>query len=137
MPEHHPGQLGGTMRLGKRRTLFKSDQSLLSKSTTAQQLQRWATVSPQYTWVKKWGLLCPFLWWGAGSPSNTMWPGPRPTCVPSGILIHPVICRPQTVAENWGLCHLFWEGAGFPYNTMSPWPRPTSVPSGIFIHQAV
>ena len=31
MPEHHPGQLGGTMRLGKRRTLFKSDQSLLSK----------------------------------------------------------------------------------------------------------
>ena len=24
---------------------------------------------------------------GAGSPSNTMWPGPRPTCVPSFILI--------------------------------------------------
>jgi len=27
----------------------------------------------------------------AGSPSNTMWPGPRPTSVPSGILIHPTV----------------------------------------------
>jgi len=26
---------------------------------------------------------------GGGSPSNTMWPGPRPTCMPSFILIHP------------------------------------------------
>jgi len=25
----------------------------------------------------------------AGSLSNTMWPGPRPTCMPSFILIHP------------------------------------------------
>lgn len=25
MPEHNPGQMGGTMRLGKRRTLFKKD----------------------------------------------------------------------------------------------------------------
>ena len=31
MPEHHPGQLGGTMRLGKRRTDFKTDQSILSQ----------------------------------------------------------------------------------------------------------
>jgi len=31
MPEHHPGHLGGTMRLGKRQTVFRSDQSLLSK----------------------------------------------------------------------------------------------------------
>jgi len=30
----------------------------------------------------------------AGSPSNTMSPGPRPTSVPSGILIHPTI-RPE------------------------------------------
>jgi len=34
MPEHHPGQLGGTMRLGKRRTIFTSEQSLLSKFNT-------------------------------------------------------------------------------------------------------
>jgi len=26
---------------------------------------------------------------GAGSPSNTMWPGRRPTFMPSFILIHP------------------------------------------------
>jgi len=28
---------------------------------------------------------------GAVSPSNTMWPGPRPTSVPSDILIHPTV----------------------------------------------
>ena len=32
MPEHNPGDLGGTMRLGKRRTIFKSKNSILSKS---------------------------------------------------------------------------------------------------------
>uniref|UniRef100_A0A7N8XJA5 CTP synthase n=1 Tax=Mastacembelus armatus TaxID=205130 RepID=A0A7N8XJA5_9TELE len=31
MPEHNPGQMGGTMRLGKRRTIFKSSSSLLRK----------------------------------------------------------------------------------------------------------
>jgi len=28
---------------------------------------------------------------GAGSPSNTMWPGPRPTCVLSFISMHPTV----------------------------------------------
>ena len=28
---------------------------------------------------------------GPGFPSNTMWPGPRPTCVPSFILIRPTV----------------------------------------------
>jgi len=36
-------------------------------------------------------LLCPFSWGGAGSPSNTMSPGPRPTSVTSSILIHPTV----------------------------------------------
>ncbi|XP_068179215.1 CTP synthase 1-like isoform X2 [Antennarius striatus] len=31
MPEHNPGQMGGTMRLGKRRTIFKSSLSVLRK----------------------------------------------------------------------------------------------------------
>lgn len=31
MPEHNPGQMGGTMRLGKRRTIFKSNTSVLSE----------------------------------------------------------------------------------------------------------
>lgn len=29
MPEHHPGQMGGTMRLGKRTTIFKKDKSAI------------------------------------------------------------------------------------------------------------
>jgi len=30
-------------------------------------------------------------WVPTGSPSNTMWPGPRPTFLPSGIFIHPTV----------------------------------------------
>lgn len=29
MPEHHPGQMGGTMRLGRRTTIFKGKGSVL------------------------------------------------------------------------------------------------------------
>jgi len=32
----------------------------------------------------------------AGSPSNTMSPGPRPTSVPSGILIYPAVSSQYT-----------------------------------------
>lgn len=39
MPEHHPGQMGGTMRLGKRRTIFKDDNSILSKYPTLSGLE--------------------------------------------------------------------------------------------------
>ena len=43
-------------------------------------------------WAEKWegGFCVPFRG-GAGSPSNTMWPGPRPTSVPNGILIHSTV----------------------------------------------
>ena len=34
---------------------------------------------------------CALLGRGAGSPSNAMWPGPRSTCMPSFILIHPTV----------------------------------------------
>jgi len=44
---------------------------------------------------KIWGCAPPLLGAkegvGARSPSNTMLPGPRPTCVPSDILIHPTV----------------------------------------------
>jgi len=33
---------------------------------------------------------------GAGSPSNRMWPGPRPTSIPSGTLIHPTVWAQYT-----------------------------------------
>jgi len=39
---------------------------------------------------QNWGL-CPFWERAAGCPSNKMWPGPRPTSVPSFILIHPTV----------------------------------------------
>jgi len=38
----------------------------------------------------------PFWGWGSGSPSNTMWPGPRPTCMTSFILIHLTVWRQYT-----------------------------------------
>ena len=38
---------------------------------------------------RKMGDRAPF--WGAGSPSNAMWPRPRLTSVPSGILIQPAV----------------------------------------------
>ena len=37
------------------------------------------------------GVCCAHFRGGAASPSNTMTPGPRPTCLPSGILIHPTV----------------------------------------------
>jgi len=40
---------------------------------------------------QKLGGSAPFGGGGAGSPSNTMWPGPRPTCMPSFILIRPTV----------------------------------------------
>ena len=52
----------------------------------------------------------PFFGRGAGSPSNTMLPRPRPTSVPSGILSHRAVWRQQTWAENWGCCAPFGEG---------------------------
>jgi len=41
-------------------------------------------------WAEKWGCYAPFCG-RAGSPSNTMSPGPRPTSVSSGILMHPAV----------------------------------------------
>jgi len=41
-------------------------------------------------WAEKWGLLCLFPW-GAGSPSNTMWPGRSPISVPGGNLSRPTV----------------------------------------------
>jgi len=53
----------------------------------------------------------------AGSPSNTMSPWPRPTSVPSGILIHLTVWRQQTRAENWRAVPPFG-GAGSLSNRM-------------------
>jgi len=49
----------------------------------------------------------------AGTPSNTKSLRPRPTSIPSGILVHPAVWSQRTLAENWGLC-LFRRGGWVP-----------------------
>jgi len=49
---------------------------------------------------RKFGGSAPFWGGRAVSPSNTKSPGPRPTSVPSGILLHPAIWPQQIWAEN-------------------------------------
>ena len=76
----------------------------------------------------------------AASPSNTMWPGPRPTSVPSVIFIDQAVWLQQTWAKNCrgGGCAPFRRrGARTSSNTILPGPRPTFVPSGILIHPAI
>ena len=58
---------------------------------------------------RKVGSFCAPFHGGAGSPSNTMWPGTRPSFLPNGILIHSAAWPQQT--ENWGLCP-FWGELG-------------------------
>jgi len=46
---------------------------------------------------------------GAEFPSITMWPGPRATSVPSGILIHPAVWHNRHGPKSWGCCApYFW-----------------------------
>ena len=66
----------------------------------------------------RWGAAVP-LSRRAGTPSNTIWPGPRSISVPSGVFIHSVIWSQRTVDKNWGLCP-FREGeAGSPSNKVA------------------
>jgi len=82
---------------------------------------------------------CTFFGGGeAGSPTNTMWPGPRPTSVPSGILIHPAVWPQQTWAENGGaLCPFGGLGPHLTYCRLGRVLPPYQVVSGILIHPAV
>jgi len=79
----------------------------------------------------------PFSRGRAGSPSNTMLPGPRPTSVSSSMLIHPAVWPQQTWAENWRAVPPFFGGARSLSDTTWPGPRPISLPSGILIHPTV
>jgi len=56
-------------------------------------------LATQQTWADNWGL-CPFWGWGTGSPSNTMWPGPRPTSLPSFILISETVWSQYTTLQT-------------------------------------
>ena len=43
MPEHNPGNMGGTMRLGKRKTIFRHKDTVLGKITEreGEMINRW------------------------------------------------------------------------------------------------
>ena len=63
------------------------------------------------------GAVSSFLGGGAGSPPNTKSPGPRPTSIPTGILVHPAVWLQRTLAENWWeLCPFRGGGVGSPSN---------------------
>ena len=54
----------------------------------------------------------PLLDGGAAFPSNTMWPEPRPSSIPSGILIHPVVWPQYTnVTDRQDNGPVAWKGA--------------------------
>jgi len=74
----------------------------------------------------------------AGAPSKTKSPGTRPTCIPSGILVHPAVWPLRTLADNWGgTVPLYGRGAGSPSNTKWPRLRPSSISNGILMHPAI
>jgi len=51
----------------------------------------YAAIWPQQIWAENWVGAVP-LWGGRdGSPFSTIWPGPRPTCMPRFILIRPTV----------------------------------------------
>jgi len=50
----------------------------------------------------------------AGSRSNTKSPGPRPTSIPSCILIYAAIWPQRIWAENWGAVTLWGRGSWVP-----------------------
>jgi len=83
-------------------------------------------------------VLCPpFGKGGAGSPSNTMSLGSRPTFLHSGVLIHQAIWTQQIWATNWGAAPLWGRGPGSPSNTMWPGPKPTCMQSFTSIRPTV
>ena len=73
---------------------------------------------------------------GAGSPSNTKSPGPKPTSIPSGILIHPAIWPLQIWPKIGGYAPL-GEGSWVPIQHSVARPRPTCMASFILIRPTV
>ena len=84
---------------------------------------------------RKVGVTAELLLRGSWVPSNTMSPGPRPTCIkwyldPSSRL------ATTDMGRKFGCCALL-AGAGSPSNTIWPGPMYTSMPSDILNHPTV
>jgi len=100
-------------------TLTSSVSNLTDKksSAVAEMGDRFATIDTD----QKVGGVVPALGGGAGSPSNTMSPGSRPTSVPSDILIHQPFGHNRHGPKIGGCVPL--GRAGSPSNTMWPTER--------------
>jgi len=81
--------------------------------------------------------LCPFWGGRSGSPSDTMWPGPKLTAIPSGTLIHPAVWPQYMSLKVRRCCSFFGGGELGPHLTQCLELRPASIPGGILIHPAV
>jgi len=86
------GPTGGVLRrpIKCHVTATKRKTCIANKSSAVDQIgDRLATIDMG----RKSGGVPPFFGGGggAGSPSNTMWPEPMPTSVPSFILVHPTV----------------------------------------------
>jgi len=88
---------------------------------------------------KWWGVAAvPISMGGAGSLSNTTTLGPRPTSVPSGILIHAAVWSQYTWAKKWGAAVPLSRGGAAASPSKIKWPGlTTSIPSGILIRPTV
>ena len=71
----------------KQTTIFFLSKSTNKSSAVAEMGDRLATIGRG----RNWGGAAVGGWVSTRSQSNTMWPGPRPTTLPSGILIHPTV----------------------------------------------
>jgi len=134
--------------------LFKSSKTRISLSFVAVHF-KWSirymnkssavaeTGNPGHTcphkWAKKWGAALPLSLGGAGSPSNTMSPGPRPTSIPSGIPMHAAVWPQQTWPKSGGggYCALSKGGSWLGPHLMQCYMGQGSVSSDILIHPAV
>ena len=74
-------------RRGKKKKKKIEDRRRNKSSAVAEMGDRLATIGMG----RKWGWATVGGWVPTGSPFNTMWPGPRPTTLPSGIFIHPTV----------------------------------------------
>ena len=81
---------------------------------------------------------CPLFGEGAGSPSNTMSLGPRPTSYQlASRSFQPFGHNRYGLKIGGGLCPFWGGGTGSPSNTVWPGLRPTFVPSFILIRPTV
>jgi len=65
---------------------------------------------------------------------STMWRGPKPTFVPSGILIYPAVWPQRTWAENWGLHAPLPLQGGEPGPHISQWPKTRPTCGSAYLH---